>query len=264
MENTIQNSNDWSNVDVYQSPWIVQIMLVTKGWMSMEILQWGQIGVILGEKWILTAGHPMSDMYNYRIRTNDGKVIDVENVMPYSRCKPKITECKNDIALLKLVAPISFKRSVRPICIPNHRKQMTFLKNKNEAATILTNIGPNGMLKRTVHVCDAGNCTHYRFSSHMICAGGLKGVCAGDSGSPLIFTRYEHTNTVHDITRYRNIAYVSGILSWGNYIMHNDNQSDDFDFDKECKNDPQHLAFTNIGKKIHWIKEKTGISPRPE
>ena len=229
-----------------------------QGWFTYEADKWGILGVILSDKWILTAGHSLHKTGFYRAYASDGNSIDIEELIPYSTCNPKRTQCKNDIALLKLANPIKFTKDIRPICIPDTAMQQSFLQNRSEPAMILTNLGTTGLQKRTVRVHRARDCKHYSFSHHMICAGDLRGACAGDSGSPLVFSRKEYNK--HDKKSYKYIAYLGGVLSWGNDIIH-ETDAHEFDFD-ECDSDPQFLAYTNIAKKLKWIKNKTGITPR--
>lgn len=231
-----------------------------QSWFDYESENLGVLGVILSNKWVLTAGHSLEKDGFYRVYTNDDNSAEVAEIIPYSSCKPKKTECKNDIALVKLTNPIKFAENVRPICIPDLAKQQSFLQNRSEPAMILTKLGGNGLQKRTVQVHRAKDCKRYRFSHHMICAGGLRGACAGDSGSPLVFTRKEYNKNYGDRRSYKHIAYLSGVLSWGNDILH-ETDLHDFDFE-ECDSDPQFLAYTNVAKKLKWIKDKTGITPR--
>ena len=227
------------------------------GWFTYVIKIDGVLGVILNERWLLTAGHSLHKDGNYRANTNDGDAIDVEEIIPYSACKPKITECKNDVALIKLRRSIKFTKNVRPVCIPTLALQHTFLQNRNESALIFTTL-PNGLRKRSVRVNKSKACKYYHFSNHMICAGDLRGVCVGDSGSPLVFSRRIQTQP-HNKKSFRHIAYLSGVLSWGNDVVHINDGKVNFG---QCDSDPQYMAFTNIAKKLKWIKNKTGVTPR--
>jgi hypothetical protein len=231
-----------------------------QGWFEFEADNWGVLGVILSERWLLTAGHSLQKTNFYKAYTADGSFFDIAEIIPYSPCSPKKTRCKNDIALVRLKSPIVFKKNVRPICIPSHSTQQSFLRNQSKPAMILANADTNALYKRTVRIQGAKHCTHFKFSSHMICAGGSQKFCAGDSGSPLMFSRKETNNiNMAKSKKEKNIAYLSGVLSWGNDIIH-ETSSHDFDVD-ECKlSAPQFLAYTNIATKLKWIKDKTGIS----
>ena len=230
-----------------------------QGWFPYDADNWGVLGVIISERWILTAGHSLPKDGFYNAYTSDGTSYDVEEIIPFSPCNPKMTRCKNDIALVKLKKLIKFSENVGPICIPSHSTQESFLQNRSKPGMILTNVDRSGLKKRTVQIRGGRDCTHYRFSNHMICAGDLRRACAGDSGSPLVFSRKEINNVNHAAKMSeKNIAYLSGVLSWGNDIIHETN-SHMFDFDN-CNSDPQFLAYTNIATKLKWIKDKTGVT----
>lgn len=260
MKTMIKETRRWTDTNKDEWPWIVRFTSILESWFRQETNKWGVLGIILSDKWVLTASHSLPKGGSYRVHTNNGGTADVAEVIPYSSCKPKIAHCKNDIALAKLARPIKFAENVRPICIPGRTKQQSFLQNRSEPAMILSNLGFNGLQKRTVRVRRSASCTHYSFSNHMICAGGERGSCAGDSGSPLMFSRREY-NRINQVNReLKNIAYLSGVLSWGNDILHGADRFD-FDFD-ECNSDPQFLAYTNIVRYLKWIQDETGIVPR--
>ena len=223
------------------------------GWFTVEAKKYGVLGVILSNKWVLTAGHSLQSFISYRAYTNDGNSYDISEIIPYSSCDPRSTECKNDIALVKLSTSITFTKNVRSICIPSNEMQQTFLRNRSEPALVFTNIGMNGLQKKTVRVRRTRDCRHYSFSSHMICAGSPQGGCAGDSGSPLVFARKANKH-YSDRVNNKYTAYLGGVLSWGQDIL-----NDAIDMEA-CHSDPQYLAYTNIAKKLKWIKEKTGIT----
>lgn len=251
IENMIEEVTRWKDTNKGQWPWVVTFTSTMNSWFQYDTTIWGVLGVILSNKWVLTAGHSLDNRMSYRAYTNDGNHYEVSEIIPYSSCDPRSTQCKNDIALVKLSSAITFADNVRSICIPRYDIQQSFLKNRSEPAMILTNLGMNGLRMRSVRVHRARDCIHYSFSSHMICAGSLQGGCAGDSGSPLVFSR-EADNHYNKNKKYT--AYLGGILSWGQDILH-----DDIDMDA-CHSDPQFLAYTNIAKKLKWITEKTGIT----
>ena len=252
MKNKIEETTRWKDTNKDQWPWVVTFTTIMNGWFTVEANKLGVLGVILSDNWVLTAGHSLHNLVSYRAYTNDGNSYEVSEIIPYSSCDPRSTQCKNDIALVKLSSPITLAKNVRSICIPKIEMQQSFLRNRSEPAMMLTNLGINGLRMRTVRIHRARDCTHYSFSSHMICAGSLQGGCAGDSGSPLVFSR--ETDNHHNDKNKKYTAYLGGILSWGQDILH-----DAIDMD-ECHSDPQFLAYTNIAKKLKWITEKTGIT----
>lgn len=252
MDQNIRETRDWTDTSKNEWPWIVQFEVAMQGWYAHGVKIWGVLGIILNERWLITAGHSLEKDGFYKITTNDGEVIDTAEIVPYSRCNVRETKCKNDIALVKLSKPIKFTNNVRPICIPDHATQLTFLQNRSEPAMILNDADTSNLHKRTVRVQRPGNnCNHFSFSNHMICAGLLRGACSGDTGSPLMFTR--------EVQKGKYIAYLGGVLSWGTDILH-ENEEGELDIEK-CKSDPTFLAYTNIAKKLKWIKDKTGITP---
>lgn len=260
MDEKIEETRRWKDTNKNVWPWVVYFTTTFHFWSIIDQfpLQ-GVLGIILNEKWVLTAGHSLGDE-SYNIHTNDGDSIGVSEIIPYSTCDVKAGQCKSDIALVKLATTIKFTQNVRPICLPVSAIQESFVGNRSEPGMILRR--PNGLQKRTVRVRRPKDCSHYPFSKHMICAGDQRNVCAADSGSPLMFTRKIYNDNRYTTKKNKNkdkyIAYLAGVLSWGTDILGGD---DEFAADDSCDSHPRFLAYTNIVRYLKWIQDKTGTTP---
>ena len=126
----------------------------------------------------------------------------------------------NDIAVLRLRAPLKMNRFVSPVCLPSSEDEMavnslgTILgwgKRRNSAV-----FGTDVLHQAQVPIAHVNDCKavyeNYFISNNMVCAGYKRGKvdsCAGDSGGPLLFSKegvFEERTVqkwfVYGITRY--------------------------------------------------------------
>ncbi|XP_043952941.1 serine protease 27-like [Gambusia affinis] len=118
----------------------------------------------------------------------------------------------NDIALLKLSAPVNFTDYIQPVCLASHNS--TFLEGTNSWVTGFGDLGnrmfPEILQQVEIPIIGSNKCSCYNqgfatITENMICAGldeGGKDSCQGDSGGPLVM--------------YNSLAWVQGgVVSFG-------------------------------------------------
>lgn len=125
----------------------------------------------------------------------------------------------NDIALLKLSRPVSYTKSIQPICLPTSPKFLT--NNFTGMNMVVTGFGrtetrsqSNIKLKVEVPIKSFQECSLlYKrhgatLTEKQFCAGGNKGEdsCTGDSGGPLMYLR--QTDNEYN-------WYLYGVVSYG-------------------------------------------------
>ncbi|KAI4542884.1 hypothetical protein MG293_007010 [Ovis ammon polii] len=148
----------------------------------------------------------------------------------------------DDIAVVKLSAPVIFSDEVHRVCLPD----ATF-EALPESKVFVTGWGalkangpfPNTLREVEIEIISNDICNQVHVyggavSSGMICAGFLKGkldACEGDSGGPLV------------IPRDGNIWYLIGIVSWG----------------MDCGKENKPGVYTKVTRYRDWIKSKTDI-----
>lgn len=192
-------------------------------------------GVLISDRWVMTAAHVLD---GYDKPTMYAGVIDVrreslkwdaEKLIPeasfiHPGWKEEPTETRldfdNDIALLKLRDPVKMGPNISPICLPGKSPEYELQEGTlgyiagwgwRERGRL-----PADLWKAQIPVVNMDKCRSvkpegydgsvaYIFTDNMICAGGGKDSCQGDSGGayaiqdPLNATRY----------------YVAGLISWG-------------------------------------------------
>ncbi|XP_041267036.1 complement C1s subcomponent isoform X1 [Onychostruthus taczanowskii] len=192
-------------------------------------------GVLISDRWVMTAAHvlegydkpPMyAGVINVRreFLTQDAEKLIPEASFIHPGWKEEPAETRidfdNDIALLKLRDPVKLGPDISPICLPGKSPAYEL-----EEGTLGYIAGwgrrekgklPADLWKAQIPVVNMDKCrsvkpdgsddsVFYIFTDNMICAGGGKDSCQGDSGGayaiqdPLNATRY----------------YVAGLISWG-------------------------------------------------
>lgn len=192
-------------------------------------------GVLISDRWVMTAAHVLDGydkppMYAGVINVRrEFLKSEAENLIPeasfiHPGWKEEPAETRidfdNDIALLKLKDPVKMGPNISPICLPGKSPEYEL-----EEGTLGYIAGwgrrekgrlPADLWKAQIPVVNMDKCRSvkpegfddsvaYIFTDNMICAGGDKDSCQGDSGGayaiqdPLNATRY----------------YVAGLISWG-------------------------------------------------
>jgi len=120
---------------------------------------------------------------------------------------------ENDISILTLCSPLTFRREVAPVCLPTLPGPAydDVLATASGWGRLSTNGSqPNKLMEVNVTTMDNAKCAEllpwpYDITDSMICAGGDgKGACNGDSGGPLV--------TLDPITN--SFYSLIGIASW--------------------------------------------------
>lgn len=159
----------------------------------------------------------------------------VEQVLVHTNYQPETYH--NDIALIKLVKPITFTRYILPACLPERDFAERVLMQQGEGIVSgfgrLQEGGPQATILQRLalpyvdrFICKES--TKFNISPRMFCAGygkGSKDACQGDSGGP-------------HVTKYKNTWFVTGVVSWG----------------EGCAHDHKFGVYTQVSKYLKWIE----------
>lgn len=192
-------------------------------------------GVLISERWVMTAAHVLEgyDKPNmYAGVINVGResldreakqlIPEISFIHPGWRQQPieTRTDFDNDIALLKLRDPVKMGPNISTLCLPGKSPEYELQEGtlgyiagwgQRERGRL-----PIYLWKAQIPVVNMDKCrsvkpegsadsSAYRFTDNMICAGGGKDSCKGDSGGA-----YAIQDPLDD-RRY----YVAGLISWG-------------------------------------------------
>lgn len=192
-------------------------------------------GVLISDRWVMTAAHVLE---GYEQPNMFAGVINVGRESLYWEAKQLIPEASfihpdwkkhpidtrtdfdNDIALVKLRDPVKMGPNISPLCLPAKSPEYELQEGtlgyiagwgQKERGRL-----PIFLWKAQIPVVDMDKCrsvkpegsadsSAYQFTDNMICAGGGKDSCKGDSGGA-----YAIQDPL-DERRY----YVAGLISWG-------------------------------------------------
>ncbi|XP_023690752.1 coagulation factor VII-like [Paramormyrops kingsleyae] len=217
-------------------PWQVLLMYADKGFCG---------GIIYKPDWVLTATHCLENkeakylkvvVGEHDLEKTEGseQVIQVAEIVKHQHYNAKTSD--NDIALLRLRAPIVLSPYAVPVCLP--RREMA--ERELWAVTLHTvsgwgrrsEHGPTSQVLRQLQVprIRTAECVEksgVKLTINMFCAGYFEGrqdSCKGDSGGPLV-------------TRYLNTSFLLGIVSWG----------------KGCAQPGNYGIYTRVSNYLDWI-----------
>uniref|UniRef100_A0A6P7FDM3 Serine protease nudel-like n=1 Tax=Diabrotica virgifera virgifera TaxID=50390 RepID=A0A6P7FDM3_DIAVI len=207
-------------------------------------------GVLIHESWIVTAAHCTDRYWQFYFEIQAGTLrrfsfAPMEQhrwaAIVISNEKYDRGTLKNDIALMKMSAPVRFNRYVRPLCLPSELTAGRDFTSGPAPGTICTTVGWGATIEhgadpdhvREVQVPILDICKHLDDrGGDEICAGlseGGKDACQGDSGGPLMCRNPNNPNQ----------WYLAGIVSHG----------------EGCARPDEPGVYTKVGKYVGWIAE---------
>lgn len=180
-------------------------------------------GSIISPEWILSAAHCFQGAYSSpsRWRVYSGGLSLISMSFGRGNTVSKIINHKRfdtntndyDIALMKLSSPLTFSRTVRPVCLPNVGVDLSAERQAwitGWGALRSSGPSPDKLNQAQVTIYSRETCNQPRVldgevTETMICAGKLEGgvdTCQGDSGGPMVVKEGNHW-------------WLAGDTSWG-------------------------------------------------
>ncbi|XP_042355615.1 transmembrane protease serine 2 isoform X2 [Plectropomus leopardus] len=179
-------------------------------------------GSIISSYWILSAAHCFQTYSSpglWVVRSGDVSLFQmsfgtgqtVNKIISHRKFDSQTND--NDIALLKLDAPLTFTRTVRPVCLPNigvdllagHQAWITGWGALHSSGPSPDRLNQAQVTIYRRETCNRPQVLNGEVTETMICAGELQGgvdSCQGDSGGPLV-------------VKEGDVWWLAGDTSWG-------------------------------------------------
>uniref|UniRef100_A0A3P8T9H1 pancreatic elastase II n=1 Tax=Amphiprion percula TaxID=161767 RepID=A0A3P8T9H1_AMPPE len=226
-------------------PWQVSLQSDSSG-------RWSHVcgGTLISSEWVLSAAHCINDRYNYRVElgkhslkvTEEGTIASGAATI-ISHEDYSVLLSRNDIALIKLSAPVTFSDTITPACLPDqdvilpHGAQC-YVTGWGRLSTsgALADILQQALLPVVGHdVCSQPDWWSVLATEKMVCAGGdgITAGCNGDSGGPLNCQNPDGSWDVHGVVSFGSgqgcnvfqkptvFTKVSSYIDWINWVMTN-------------------------------------------
>uniref|UniRef100_A0A8C6SLL8 trypsin n=1 Tax=Neogobius melanostomus TaxID=47308 RepID=A0A8C6SLL8_9GOBI len=200
-------------------------------------------GMLIADRWVLTAAHVLSPYMQPRPTkllyfvlflqmfwgTNTWSDFPVPNAIAASvhlhpgYNNPAHLNFDNDIALIKLPAPVTFHKFVIPICLPENNRGL----QENELGTKLKHV-PIPVYSE--QKCRATPDVKMQYTQNMFCAGADgKDSCEKDSGGPYFVPALDAVRPFR----------LMGIVSWG----------------ASCYQREHKGYYTKVENYVQWIRD---------
>ncbi|XP_051153423.1 uncharacterized protein LOC127276809 isoform X2 [Leptopilina boulardi] len=179
-------------------------------------------GALINDRWVLSAGHCFYHAQNEHWVARIGATRKGNFPSPheqllrldYISLHPDYIDNGfiNDIALLRLEAPVTFSDYVRPVCLPESEPKSGTMCTVTGWGQLfeIGRIFPDTLQEAELPLISTEDCRRktlflplYRITSGMLCAGlkdGGKDACLGDSGGPLVCSESDNRFTLHGLT----------------------------------------------------------------